>query len=119
MRTASQVAPRLLVRSMKPVRNRAYLAFIRKQPCCVTGRTWGVEACHTGPHGLSQKASDLDAIPLTREFHQLLDSIGRPAFEQRYGVNIGQIIQSLQLRAEACGIELYPPGASTTEGTTI
>lgn len=38
-------------------------------PCSVCHRTRGVEAAHTGPHGLGQKASDLSAIPLCARHH--------------------------------------------------
>lgn len=50
----------------KPVRDAAYLKFVRSLPCLGCGRRYGVEAAHTGPHGLSQKASDLSCIPLCR-----------------------------------------------------
>jgi hypothetical protein len=110
---AYQIDPRPLLKSVKPVRNPAYLKFIRSQLCCATGRNWGVEACHTGPHAHSQKASDLDAIPLIAELHTVgqyaLDKIGREAFEQHWGVSIPKVIQTMQARAEACGITLVPP----------
>jgi len=113
MRTATQIAPGPLVRSRKPIRNPAYLKFIRSQLCCATGQNWGVEACHTGPHAHSQKASDLDAIPLIRELHTTgnyaLDKLGSEAFEQHWGISIAKVIQTMQARAEACGITLVPP----------
>ena len=110
---AYQIDPRPLLQSRKPVRNRAYLKFIRSQPCCVTGQNWGVEACHTGPHGLDQKATDLDAIPLIPELHRTgdyaLDKLGREGFEQHWGINIATVIETMQTRAEASGITLVPP----------
>ena len=54
---------------MSPQRNRKYLAFVRSQPCCVCGSTRGVEAAHTGPHGLGQKSPDSSCIPLCRTHH--------------------------------------------------
>jgi hypothetical protein len=48
---------------VKPIRYPAYLQWIRTLPCSVCRTTRAVEAAHTGPHGLSQKSSDLCAIP--------------------------------------------------------
>lgn len=72
-----------------PERVPCYLAFLRRQPCCVclregpgyaaAGISGGLyegavqvsatEAAHFGPRGLSQKASDLDALPLCGAEH--------------------------------------------------
>lgn len=96
--------------SRKPIRHPAYLRFVRGLPCAVSGRTWGIEAAHTGPHGLGQKANDLDTIPLAREFHTRgkysYHVLGRVRFEQHYGVSIERIIAETRERAEACGILL-------------
>ena len=54
---------------MKPTRNPTYLRFVRRQPCCVCGKSWEVEDSHTGPHGLGQKTSDDSCIPLCRMHH--------------------------------------------------
>src|ERR1019366_5400421 len=35
-----------------PERNAEYLRFVRGFPCAVCARTLGIEACHTGPHGI-------------------------------------------------------------------
>jgi hypothetical protein len=97
---------------MKPLRHPDYLKFLRLQPCCICGKTYGIEAAHTGPHGLSQKAPDSSALPLCRKHHQDsevgLDRIGRAAFEDLHGVNVSKLVRSLQLRAEACGVSLEP-----------
>lgn len=107
---AYAVAITALPRSRKPIRHPAYLRFVRGLPCAVSGRNWGIEAAHTGPHGLRQKASDLDAIPLAREFHTRgkysYHMLGRLKFEQYHGVLIDQIVAETRLRAEACGILL-------------
>jgi hypothetical protein len=95
---------------MKPERNPAYLAFVRKQPCCVCGKQWGIEACHSGPHGIGQKSPDHSSIPLCRTHHSDarvgLDRIGRAAFEDLHGVNVQKLIRDTRRRAEACGVEL-------------
>lgn len=98
------------VRSRKPVRHPKYLRFVRGLPCAVSGRNWGIEASHVGGHGVGQKASDIDAIPLAREFHRTgphsYHTLGRVRFERYHGVSVERIIAETQLRAEACGILL-------------
>ncbi len=70
-----------LKRSMKPIRKKrseprrgpvkdpAYLEWIRTQPCCICERLGvlqegSTEAAHVGDRGLGQKCSDLEALPL-------------------------------------------------------
>jgi hypothetical protein len=85
---------------MKPVRNPHYLRFIRTQPCCVCGRTWGVEAAHTGPRGLGQKASDESCIPLCWVHHRTgrdsYHALGRVKFLETHMFNLEQTIWILQ-----------------------
>src|SRR5437899_8847321 len=89
-------------RPMKPVRDPEYLRFIRGQPCCVCERTWGIEAAHTGPRGLGQKASDHSCIPLCWKHHRKgCDSyhiLGRVRFSDVHGLEITVII--LRLRSD-------------------
>ncbi len=113
MKLYTSVAPQALSHLPRPGRNPAYRAWIRKQPCCVTGQNWSVECCHTGPRGLGQRASDLDCIPLTRKLHtgdrkQALDRIDRAEFETLHGISIACTIQHLQALAVAEGIDLTP-----------
>jgi hypothetical protein len=54
----------------KPVRDEGYKRFIRKLPCIVCGRNWRIEAAHFGPHGIGQKSSDLQTLPLCYQCHQ-------------------------------------------------
>ena len=54
----------------KPARNPKYLAWIRTHPCVVCGGSRGIEASHTGPHGLGQKSPDSSAIPLCAKHHR-------------------------------------------------
>jgi hypothetical protein len=54
------------------VRNEAWLAEVRKLPCCVS-TTWclgRVEADHAGKRGLGQKCSDRETIPLCSIHHR-------------------------------------------------
>src|SRR4029077_584023 len=57
-------------RPARPVRNPKYLASIRTLPCLVCGARRGIEASHTGPHGLGQKSPDTSAIPLCITHHR-------------------------------------------------
>jgi hypothetical protein len=87
---------------MKPSRNPAYLRFIRRQPCCVCGKSWGVEASHTGPHGLGQKSPDESCIPLCWIHHRTgrdsYHNLGRIRFSETHKLNILAI--SLRLISE-------------------
>jgi hypothetical protein len=91
---AHQIAPRPLVRHSKPVRDPKYLAYVRRLPCvgCKTERKRR-DAMHIGPHGLGQKASDLDTVPGCRECHRELHKIGRPAFESKYSIDLYAIMR--------------------------
>ena len=57
-------------RKARPVRNPKYLEWIRTLPCLVCGARRGIEASHTGPHGLGQKSPDTSAIPLCITHHR-------------------------------------------------
>jgi hypothetical protein len=59
-----------LRRFLKPVRDRFYLAFLKRFPCVACGSCRLVDAAHFGPHGVATKASDLDALPLCRKCHE-------------------------------------------------
>ena len=84
---------------MKPARSPKYLAWIRTLPCLVCGRAIGVEAAHTGPHGIGQKSADTSAIPLCVQHHRTgRDSyhrLGRRIFEQRYQLDIRAVVARL------------------------
>jgi hypothetical protein len=97
-------------RSRKPIRHPAYLRFVRGLPCAVSGRNWGIEACHCGGRGLGTKVDDLQTIPLAREFHTKgkysYHVLGRVKFEEYHGVSVAHIIAETQFRAQVCGISL-------------
>ena len=57
---APEVTP---IPKVLPVRDRGYLAWLRTLPCAFCGRHGSSEASHHGRHGMSSKASDLDAVP--------------------------------------------------------
>ena len=86
---------------MKPTRNPRLLAFIRTLPCCVCGSMRNVEAAHTGPRGLAQKADDSTAIPLCNEHHDRrrplsIHTLGPVRFQEVHRINIWSIVAMLQ-----------------------
>jgi len=54
----------------RPARCHAFLAMVRRQPCCQCGRLVGSEAAHFGKRGTATKASDFDTVPLCRVCHR-------------------------------------------------
>jgi hypothetical protein len=87
---------------MKPPRNRLYLAWIRTLPCLVCGLTRGIEASHTGPHGLGQKSSDYSAIPLCIQHHRTGNDsyhrLGPRSFAEIHNLDIRAIVNRLNLK---------------------
>ena len=86
-----------LRRISRPVRDPKYLKFIRDFPCVGCGTTRRQrDAMHTGPHGLGQKASDLDALPGCRECHRQLHQIGPVKFQERHKITFADLIVMFQ-----------------------
>ena len=85
----------------KPVRDPAYLSWIRTMPSVVSKKRWGIEAAHTGPHGVSQKSSDFTALPLTRAEHRELHRIGPRRFQALHCVDF----ESLTIQFQALWME--------------
>lgn len=87
---------------MKPVRNPGYLEWIRTLPCSVCRTTRGIEAAHTGPHGLGQKSSDLSAIPLCTRHHRTGEDsyhkLGPQKFAAVHRLNIRIIVARLSAK---------------------
>ena len=87
---------------MKPVRNPVYLQWIRTLPCAVCRTTRQIEAAHTGPHGISQKSSDLSAIPLCARHHRTgYDSshkLGPRRFAEMHQLNIRGLVERLSAK---------------------
>lgn len=92
MNTLSQIRPQPLYAGSKPVRDPAYKRFIRALPCVACLKTWWIESCHTGGHGIGQKSSDWDCIPLCRACHALYDADPR-GFAARLKLDIPALIQ--------------------------
>jgi len=87
---------------MKPVRNPRYLAWIRTQPCLVCGASRGIEASHTGHHGLGQKSPDTSAIPLCTRHHRTgkdsYHKLGPRNFAQVHHLDIPAIVRRLNTK---------------------
>lgn len=49
-----------------------YLAYVRKHPCCLCGRSEGIEAHHWSHHGgvMGAKVDDYRTVPLCQEHHR-------------------------------------------------
>jgi len=87
---------------VKPIRNPGYLRWIRNLPCSVCRTRRAVEAAHTGPHGLSQKSSDLCAIPLCERHHRTgndsYHKLGPRRFAEVHQLNLGAIAARLSAK---------------------
>lgn len=70
--------------------DRNYLAWIRKQPCVVTGQS-GTEAAHTETVGSG--GGDWTALPLTPAMHREQHTIGFTTFANQYGIDYGHEIE--------------------------
>jgi len=77
----SQLRSGPVYHASKPVRDPEYKRFIKALPCVACLRTWSVDPCHTGPHGIGQKACDLKTIPLCRRCHGAYDADPREFIE--------------------------------------
>ncbi len=84
----SQIWTGPIYQRQKPVRDPLYLKMIRRLPCIGCGKfKWRIEAMHTGPHGLQQKASDLDTLPGCQDCHRELHRIGPVKFQEKHRVD--------------------------------
>ena len=83
----------------RPARNWRYLAWVRTLPCLVCGARRGIEASHTGPHGLGQKSSDTSAIPLCTRHHRTgrdsYHKLGPRKFGELHNLDIPAIVGRL------------------------
>ena len=90
----------------KPARDRKYLAWIRRQQCCVCDR-YGypirpsdvTEAAHVGIRGLGQKCSEYLAVPMCRRHHMEQHRLQK-AFWRDHNLDREAIISALRARYE-------------------
>ncbi|OPY03520.1 MAG: hypothetical protein A4E60_00185 [Syntrophorhabdus sp. PtaB.Bin047] len=78
----------------KTHRSPKYLAFIRRQPCVVSGSSPSVPH-HTSKAGMALKGSDYLTVPLTPELHSELHTIGQESFQRKYNVDFSVCITRL------------------------
>ena len=99
MAIAFQISAPRLYEPSKPLRDPKYRAWVRFFPCAVCGTRRGVEAAHTGPHGLGQKAGDDTVIPLCQKDHrtgpQSLHKLGPVRFEEVHSIDVAATRQRL------------------------
>jgi hypothetical protein len=67
----------------KPMRDSAYLAFLRTEGYCIVCSRMPAEPCHGPVNGMSSKGPDNGCVPMCRRCHEEQHSIGWPAFEVR------------------------------------
>jgi hypothetical protein len=91
LRKLMGVASRAVYQQAPPVRDEAYKRWIRSQPCVVCGTRRRIEAAHTGPHGIGQKASDLSCLPLCADQHAEMHQ-GVQDFQERHGIDIPDVV---------------------------
>lgn len=64
-----------------PLRDRAYLDYLRTQPCIVSG--WkgdDIDPAHIGTLGKGIKSGDDEALPLLHDYHQRAHNEGEMSF---------------------------------------
>lgn len=83
-----------------PARDAKYLNYIRSLPCAACQREGRSEAAHFGDHGISQKASDYQTIPLCAACHRTgrrsYHCLGREGFERAWRVCCAEIARGLR-----------------------
>ena len=92
-----EIAARAMYRFRKPVRDSKYRSFLRRFPCVVCQSTRWIEAAHFGPHGIGQKASDLDGLPLCAHCHRVSPKsyhrLGAREFIRVHNLDVEGLIQ--------------------------
>jgi hypothetical protein len=81
----------------RPQRSAKYRRFIAAMPCAVCRSRKGVEAAHTGSHGIAEKSDDRQTIPLCIRHHRLdtfaLDKVGPEIFSEMQRIEIPKLIE--------------------------
>lgn len=78
------------------------MRWVKTLPCAVCGRigsdSFAVEAAHTGPRGLSQKADDSTCVPLCLSHHRSAKdshhTLGK-RFGPHHGINLPALVERL------------------------
>ena len=79
---------RMGVRESSVVRDRAYLDWLRTQPCILTGQrgndSEAVDPAHIGQAGMGMKAGDDLALPIVHSAHVAMHNIGEITILRQY-----------------------------------
>jgi hypothetical protein len=99
-----------MIRQRDPRRqDKAYLDYIRKQPCCICGEDTTVEAAHLRvgsinhdkTYGAMQmKSSDIWALPLCGRHHRMQHSMPELEFWLSHGINPFNLAMKYRVRDE-------------------
>lgn len=92
---AFQLAARQWYQRLKPTKDAAYRQWVKRFPCVACGSCKLVDPCHTGPHGLGQKASDHLCLPMCRVCHEKFDADPQ-GFALNRGLDIAGLIEFQQ-----------------------
>ena len=83
--------------------NEAYLAWLRKQRCCVTGKRGSrvdpVEACHVKTRGAF--GADRQAVPMLASVHDQQHDDGIKTFARKRGIDFDRIVADHNARYTA------------------
>ena len=94
------IAGHIRYRPSSPERDWQYLRFVRTFPCVVCHTSRWIEAAHVGPHGLGQKASDTQSIPLCPKHHrtgpEALHILGPVKFQEKHQLDINALVTMFQ-----------------------
>ncbi len=89
-----QLATGPVYRATKPIRDEARRRFCKRYPCIGCGQTWGIDAMHSGSHGLGQKSCDTTTLPGCRKCHDAFDADPR-GFAREHGLNIRSEVRKM------------------------
>ena len=80
----SRIVPRPLTPSTPVLRDRAYLDWLRTQPCIITGHRGteheSVDPMHIGTLGKGIKSPDNEALPVGHSLHARAHQVGEVTF---------------------------------------
>lgn len=72
VQVSTMAVGRAVAKPTKPARSLAYREWVKRQACCNCFAQGPSDPHHEGPHGLGQKTSDFNCVPLCRTCHRWL-----------------------------------------------
>ncbi len=76
----------------KTYRNEAYLKWIRGRACIVCGHNPPNDPHHTKRGGMALKGPDTETVPLCRQHHDMVESVGRESFQRIWNIDFNREI---------------------------